>query len=161
MKAPRGHTYEKCPGCQTSPNDYYRKGEVCGECLIKLRLARRIEQMGGSNKVGRRIPEQSHWLPYLYHGRELQDYFLNLMVACGTPCNFEDTNKSLLAGQDDCSGYFLYEEKVERCLVELFLKTNDVLKRVYAEGKEHGANLLMQLAEGEITANDFNERTIG
>jgi hypothetical protein len=161
-RAPRGFTYADCPGCHEAPATYYPKGGVCTDCAGFLRLKRyQSKNPTDKTEAGYRFAERAHWLPYLYSGRELQDLFLTVFLASGTRCRYEDTEADFLDRQDSNQLYLTMPRERAVALQNLFKGTQAALVRVYAEGKKDGSNLLGMLAAGEITADEFNRRTLG
>lgn len=70
-RAPRGYTYEPCPGCGAGGDHIRPRNGVCGVCANDIAWARQERENAvrrteaADRKVPVAFPPVSHWLPYL------------------------------------------------------------------------------------------------
>lgn len=94
--------------------------------------------------------------------KELQIAFYNLAIAASKPSmslhNFNDT-KSLLGRTEDflsLEAHRLVKRDLGESIIALQKIIKPMLEEAYERGKQDGENLLMRLATGDITINDFH-----
>jgi len=178
-RAPRGYTYDACPGCE---QDCYpsarRSNGVCGDCATILRnhALRETERAaaGHDAPVMHRVSWAPHGLPYLSekrsHGeRPIQTGFWNLMRAASEhedapqfglngahPILFRPAKREV--GSVSAGEGRLIKPSVAKALGALFDAVRAGLNDAYAEGKEDGQKLLIGLNDGSLSLKDFETR---
>lgn len=183
-RASKGYTFDACHGCGQVPSDWPGRPKmgVCSNCEQTLKLARSMaaEQLAAGNEVKSvGIPTQSHWLPRLpeassFGRRErpsIRHEFWKLALLCSSQSIESDGSPEMLVKPEvnermDWSArrpedIRLMPAGMAAQFDTLFDAIRQGLEAAHAEGKERGQSLLGQLASGEITANAFNEMTLG
>jgi hypothetical protein len=178
-RAPRGYTKGPCPGC--GEGTIYPKGSVCQNCRADLdRMAQiREEQKAKADERVYYTKERSYAFPYLPEEADRDDqrreaireplHRLHWLVSRPVPSG--DYWKELQA-REETGDAFTYTEggyrdhdwravrifpvAVADALRDLFAGIHASLERAHAEGHKKGRSLLMGLASGSITNDEFN-----
>jgi hypothetical protein len=175
-KAPRGYTYDACPGCKVVNQERPRpKDEVCGSCKAILDAhARQAAEVREMDLVRTGVPTRSHWLPYIPEDtNELCTLFLDVVRAVSKPSTMTepllDEHRQLVLPTNSGSSYNVWypsdqeDYRVMPRAVALALRAlyGGVLTapgKAYAKGKSDGSNLLAMLNSGDLTNKDFEQR---
>lgn len=184
MHAKKGYTFDACHGCGQVPSDWQgrpTKG-VCSNCQQTLDLARRLakeQTAAGTEMQSIGIPTQPHWLPYLAQASnfnsekrpDIREEYWKLAMLCSSPAIERTANPQVLAKpkkheRTDWSPYRpedvrLIPAGIAAQFDVLFDAIRQGLDAAREEGKDRGQSLLGQLASGDITANQFNDMTLG
>lgn len=172
-RAPRGWTYDPCPGCAqtTEPR---QSGKVCAECSTVLRNAKlreaEIAERGADAPQPYGVPSASHWLPYILHDggeRTVQKAFHDVLYAASEHREdhqfSSDAERLILDRKGDSRSSAdqtrLFRPSLAGALRALFEAIRDGLERAYEDGKDDGSNLLRQLRDGALSPDDFDRRT--
>lgn len=177
-RAPRGKTYDPCPGCHQTHDEPRPNDGVCSVCRSVLDThARMVAEAKDSGLVSVGVPEMPHWFPYIHHDEtaSLQKNFHAVVLAVSTPSTGNepdlDASRRLVQqprGNSYSSDWSPYQLKdframpghVALALRELYMTIWTAVPRAYAKGKSDGSNLLAMLNAGELTNADF-ERQAG
>lgn len=186
MKAPKGYTYDACPGCGEKPEDHRprRKDGVCASCRAILdahsRDAKSAQLVGDDAPLRYGVPPKSYRLPYMPHDaapdfgapKRIQHAFWTLVIAASAQAIGEEQK----APEDSLFDYnnqppsmdrfFPYRPEEFRMLKpsiatairELYIEVQNGMGRSHDEGKGKGTNLLAMLSAGELTTADFERR---
>lgn len=176
-RAPRGWTYDPCPGCRQT-EDARKRDSVCSTCAGILSNARiaadeRAERAkaGGDAPALYRIPSRYHWLPYLSEKgvteRPIQQAFHAALLAASEHSDEERYNvrEPLLirpGPSDDrhsADTRRLFARKsLAVALSNLFDAVREGLAAAYKDGVDDGSNLLRRLRDGSMSPDDFERR---
>lgn len=178
-RAPRGYTYDPCPGCQgVYDNNPRLKDRVCYHCqaILDGHAKQRAEQeKKGENPVlPFAVPDRAHWLPYLseqHDGskRPIQDAFHKLTFAVSVAndgSRIQHKERLYEPKIHDSNSWSGYHDKDYRLMPRstalelraLFNAVRDGLEVAYKKGRSDGSNLLTMLAAGELATPDFERR---
>lgn len=176
MRTPRKR--KPCPGCnqvdQRRPAD-----QVCHECqqLIKEALARRAELQRTKEAEPAKLPHSAHCLPYIPNvdGDErdvIQRFVFGLVKMVGTPTKWNakwfppqtySRTGYIIEGKSGCDSggttYWLVPRGLVKMLQDLYAAILAGSANAYAEGFSNGHNLILGLATGETSIDDFNEQS--
>lgn len=154
----RGYTHKPCHGCGTV--DLHPTDGVCFTCSRALRTYQRImEEAKDIPEVTHGIPQAAHFLPYLRAEKDnsLRTEFHKLSQLVSKPAGVGSRTFLWSNEYVDWAEYRVFPSDVAQSLSDLFKEVKVALERAYAQGQEHGRNLLMQLASGGITNDAFND----
>lgn len=178
-RARRGYTYEPCPGCGIAPT--LEKGgprkskRVCFECLRKLEFATAAERT-----MAERADLNLVHLAWAAHGQEylggrdcgpVQSAFWELAKTLGEVPDgpWRNAEQLIRPNRNSPSGSNVHEwpnlsRLVSPAQIQAFRSLWDAVKawgeRTEEHAKQQGSSLLVQLASGQITADQLNERTL-
>lgn len=187
-RAPRGHTYDPCPGCGGGPTSYMgrpkdRVCDVCREALDKWAAYK----ANASAKADERVyvtQERDYGFPHISHEVETRDaqghrlgygirsplHALHMLLS--SPLAEPTDWQEIKARGDEAytyrpsrdsgygSGFATYRRfpvAVAEVLRELHAGIMDSMAHAHAQGANAGRNLLLSLASGRITNDQFNE----
>lgn len=174
----RGHTRDPWPCCRRPANERSGrpKGTICDDCKSLIRIGRETRALQSDR--GERVylwTTMPHWWPMYYGeysftthgvGRRLSDAMFHVVSAVcrRTHGPWDEKNEGRFL---ECGGpRARYEAPVavsadpqlrER-LDELDAAIRAALADCYAEGESRGRSIILQLAGGEMSLKDFNER---
>jgi hypothetical protein len=175
---PRGWTVEPCPGCG---KDHKRKKEkVCDEC--ENAIAKWNAHVANQAELGEEKPYimngRSHALPYIQYEGEGRQYghpdreplrsrFFELSMLLSTPSDatYQDKPERLWPHErmkttyrmDDYNVYRNMKPVIAKLLGDLYFEVNETVQTAHAKGVAEGKNLLLSLAGGHITNDEFNK----
>lgn len=172
-RAPRGCTKDPCPGCGST--GLRKKDRVCQACADKLEHFDDLEK--AAKERGEIKPfvlkERAYALPYLHHikdDKELKEKFWNLSMLLSTPTKehapYDERNPLqwwVFKPTNSMSGYDwkitrLMDAAVATTMSEIYSGVAKGLHEAHAKGFAEGRNLLMSLASGNLTTDEFNDR---
>lgn len=161
-----------CPGCGKT-SSYRKADEVCMSCKALLNSAAKWKQQlvmleSGADQIVVAIGKQSYWNEYIHdhirngkgYGRSLMDIFQRLALASSRPAVELEAEYKLL-GKIDPGGtmHITMPRSLAEVIKELHQFIQPMLDEVYSAGKHDGHRLLMRLAEGDLSPNEFLEET--
>ena len=161
-----------CPGCK-EVSSRRAAADVCFGCaqLLKWAAEERERQLHQSGLVRFGLPMYLSYLPGTGDaGRDLERRFMALAVATsaltpeGAPFReagdqFKEIRRlSSYASSDEDR---MARPEVVTALVETWRAIVDAVRAANADGHHDGSRLLVGLATGEVSAQNFNELTIG
>lgn len=178
-RAPRGYTKGPCPGCGTPT--LMPKGGVCQDCSAKLAAYAQwqAEQRGKADERVYGTKERSYAFPGLHLQAKVGDKFhgtdaiseplwrLHQLVSTPAPEGI-DWKEVEARGADaytydndrewrnEWIQYRIFPVAVADALRDLHKGIVASLKKAEADGHERGRSLLMGLASGNITNDEFN-----
>lgn len=158
-----------------------RKTEVCNECRATLDIGRQLkEERRQSTHAAMIMREVPHALPYLRKAPssncgKVQAAFWRLSMLLSRPTDeTADMNHGPSERLGSSPGYlYLWRDRhdghswavtrvIDRATADALGDAYEAVKRMaeaaYADGHADGRNLLMQLASGDLTPDQFNER---
>ena len=169
-----------CPGC-AQVKEWRPAAEVCGDCKITLARATWLEEQLAlsASDVLVVYGKHSHGNQYLRSqahmpggresaGRVLMEHFQKLARAASRPApktsDLQDGTHIEILGKPNSGGYAVsvegvMPESLATAIRDLRQAVEEALAAEYAQGKRDGHNLLLRLAEGDISATDFNAKT--
>lgn len=151
-----------CPGCQQERR--FRKADgICGTCKSLLADAWKLRET--------ETPEMKHyqvWGWYYLPSRTNSEVGTALMAVCRAAGNrvpeahyYDSKKREGIVGKDpEAAGtaeYILSTAFVE-AVRKLHDAADEALVAEYQRGFSEGSNLLQQLAKGEVSVKDFEER---
>lgn len=166
---PRG-SKKPCPGCN-KVDPWRPASEVCSECKRALKRAAYLEEQLSkieADEVMVTYGARAHWNSYIRTrsgkaGRELMGLFFNLAEAVSKPSTAHWTKSEFdLLGPPGSRGatrHVTMPRSVAVAIRNLRLAVVRALELEYEAGKDHGHKLLLRLAEGDISMNEFDQRT--
>jgi hypothetical protein len=164
-----GKTRSACPACK-EPGEWRDASDVCTSCraLINEGLMRRREISQTPDVVIARLPFAAHGLPYILHAPDARDPFFELLKAISTPAPHEakggfGAGAVFVAGQKsgwDDGDYVSVRSDLLPLLDDLYQRILEGAKCAYEEGYNDGANLLVRIAEGELSIAEINKATV-
>lgn len=175
-KAPRGFTYDACPGCKAANQSRPRpKDEVCSNCKAILDAhARQAAEVREMDLVRTGVPTRSHWFPYIMEDtNNMSALFLDVVRAVSTPSTLTepplDEHRQLVPPAKEGSSYNVWypsdqedfrvmPRAVALALRALYTGMLTAPGKAYAKGKSDGSNLLAMLNAGDLTNKDFEQR---
>lgn len=170
---PRGSTVEPCPGC--GGDTVRKKDKVCGACAEKIEKWESYQ--ASQSKLGETtayaMNERAYALPYVPYeteGREtssrdpIRERFFDLSMLMSSPseATYKDKPPSLWpheqlnASRNEWRIYRDIKPEIARLLGELFYEVAITTTSAYRKGVSDGKNLLLSLASGKITNDEFN-----
>lgn len=171
-------TRKPCPGCGAATHP--RPAEsVCDQCQSDLALAAKVHKQAEKASVETiSIPEQSHWLPHIYHAPHtfgepdaIQRQILNLLTIIGKASTPSRHTKAVVhewrrrqsshgEWRTFNSPCFEVPTGTQACMQSLYEAIATATEHAYAEGHRKGRQLLIGLATGELTVDELNKRAI-
>lgn len=171
-----------CPGCGM-PDLYRSSDKVCEACARLLKQARTINdwiERGGDKKVELvRVPAENcpHFYPGLYMGlpswscedrRPLRAAMVRLINLVSEPlksdCWHEDgamlTNPGFKEKWEGARELRSMDAQVAQTIRDLYDAIALALVSTYNGAKREGQNVLLNLAAGHISIDDFNEQQL-
>ena len=170
-RASPGYSYEPCHGCGSE--NQHPKGQLCNECSKELTEARLINAAAKANPARsvRRFPkaDRSHDVMGYYGNRidsaasrGLQQAIVDLAWTVVTEAGYVHNADGLLPLHRD-SGYIDSYVWADNAFVEklnaLDVAIRTALENVARNNRQEGQSLLLQLASGELSMNDFDKQT--
>jgi hypothetical protein len=159
-------TKKPCPACK---NVEPSRGadEICYRCEDLLKTARLLsEQQEREFPAVRLVPEQPHWLPRIWRSeadREAQEAFLAVCRMIGKHLPKQHA-KPLISKQESSwssdTNIYAFQEGIPEMLDRLYNALTKIPDAAYREGKRDGRNLLVRIAEGELSIEDINKVTM-
>lgn len=150
---------------------------MCQECAARLVAAIHQEEKAAqeTTRVVRTIGEMSHWTPYIHHdtkGHTLQAAFHSAALKCAEVVPEGVDNDALpghpswntmprMYGPGDSLSYrqtlrLIMAPEIAEALEHLHKAAKVALNNAYDEGVKRGRSILLNLAEGDLSINDFN-----
>lgn len=167
-------TRKPCPGCGVV--SLQRSADkVCASCAHLMEDGRKLREYLTANGSEERcaIAEYWDWLPRIFakfdgvdSGDEFRKAFDALCKALAKPAPLTcqgrgDLDDYVPVVESDRSGLLsLMPSGVPALLRQLYAAAVAVAVDAKADGKQSGVSLLNQLAQGEITGENFNERAV-
>jgi hypothetical protein len=105
---------------------------------------------------------QPHWNEYIYThsgaGRQMMDMFHQLVKAGSRPSSTYNAEFPVLGKIEGMVGasYIVMPRLLAEAVRELRTAVGDALKAEYEAGKRDGHMLLIRLAQGDISVNEFD-----
>lgn len=169
MPTKKGYTRKPCPGCGES--SYREVNSVCVSCEQALKQYWKVNEAikeQNSNLIYVGYAPAAHWNSYIHaqgkdeegerYGSIIRDRFFNMLELLATPSMVHATPEFTLMGKTESGTKTVL---LPRPLAEAIKNLWDILrpafKAEYETGKKDGKNLLMGLAKGEISPNDWME----
>lgn len=159
-----------CPGC--GDTDLYReKDKVCPECsrlLGRVKEIEKKEKSGENNLIGVRFGERYHWNQYIYtrgdfESEKIVSAFHRLALASSVHSLNSEANFNediiLLGKIEGGAVRFLMNKEIAESIRDLRNMIQPLIDSAYARGKEDGHNLLMRLASGDLSPNEYLKNT--
>lgn len=172
-------TYKPCHGC--GKEGYRATNEVCSDCKALLRVGQAVKQEDQEKaEVGKLFRLTEEW-PSFYipsgdptAGRALRRAFETLARSALKRVRskvdpYTDGVEALPPTSDLCHYFSTYDPKATvwtgtarlgAALTELDLQVRKALALVKEIGEKDGSNLLLQIAQGNISVNDLTEASI-
>lgn len=169
-------TRKPCPACG-EVCQFRPAAEVCGGCKGLLKDGdkyRKLAKQAKNKPYG--IPQSAHSLPYIKyasrgfgddvdHQRNFQQALFSLLGDIGgpLPTNAPWNEKPLLVGYSreySGSATVMLRTSVADLLRDMYEAVQGMTVHAYNEGHSRGSNMMMGLASGEVSVNDFNEATL-
>lgn len=175
-RAPKGYTYDPCPGCGLVHDSQPRPREgVCASCREVLQAhSRAVAEGSNQGLVAVGVPDQSHWFPHILHdAHDIQKRFHAVALAVSVPSAgevdyFDESRRLVLTppGMSYGSNWTPYRitdfrvmpAPVAKALRALYDGLLQSVPGAYEKGKGDGRNLLAMLSAGELTNDDFERR---
>lgn len=154
-----------CPGCGKVKLGRATK-EVCRDCRFLLDRAIWLEEAlskMGDDEIVVAFGDHSHWNEYIYShsgaGRNLMDDFQRVARAGSRQATTLIAEFELL-GKVEGGGhsYAIMLRPLAEAVRDLRVAVSEALEKEYSKGKADGHNLLMRLADGDLSVNDFDKR---
>lgn len=159
-----GYTKAPCHGCGSTfgrPKD-----GLCQDCSQVLREAKaaqaaRAEALSRSTGVYR-TTQRGYAMPYVQHDSDskIRNPLLEISkrLSVHVPWNSAHDPQPLWLGKQryDFEEYREFEAGTAELLRQLWAAIQAALNNAHADGAESGRNLLMGLASGKITNDEFN-----
>lgn len=184
MRAGRGRTYDPCHCCGNST--LRPKDRICDECQRTFNFAKDREKelatLTDQAPLPYYVKERYYALPYLRRGgdpgRDVQEAFHDLSVLVSSvtqdsPPLIPATKREPCASRDPKFALWEFEASEHRqhewecvrafsppiaaAIRVAYSAVRAAVEYAYKDGHDDGRRLLMQLAAGEITADNFNE----
>lgn len=181
QRAPRGHVHAPCPGCGVEC--VYPKGGVCDDCrgALKKWHTQEAERAAKADERVYYTKERDYGFPHLSHEVErregverryaIREPLLRLHALVSRPLDGGTPWKALEARGDDAYTYTrgdsfgardwtitrLFPVAVADALRDLYAGIEDSLENAYAQGHAKGRSLLLGLASGDLTSDEFND----
>ena len=162
-------TRKPCPGCGRVPTlgrlSWRNANSVCDRCRRILDEADRTRDESDAKAQGEVLVYVDE--PYIPHGDGRPKYgvgrrFTEVVMSVGkdVPRLGYESHRPLFRSADRSTrcGSARIPINFAAAIKRLWRDTEKALGAAYAQGHEDGQNLLAQLATGELTVQDFNER---
>ena len=162
-----GRSKKPCPGCKKiklgrSAND------VCDDCAQLLHKAEWMEKelSPSDNEIVISFAKRSHWNKYLFTkaktGQNLMDIFQRIAEAGSQKTTSQSTEFQLLGKIDGWRSssdttYRTMSKLLAEAVQDLRIAVEQALELEYKQGKKDGHNMLIRLADGDLSINDFNK----
>jgi hypothetical protein len=157
-----------CPGCHTTEHRRSSADSVCWNCEKAIAEGRRSWERNSEKDdlltVG--IPFGFYGLPYLGdEGRAVQEAFFNLLMMLKVQSDGRGCERVYLLQSEDrhsCeTAWVTLKRRHLQILEKLYQSIIDLRKGSEKEGREEGQSLLLQLANGQLSLDDFDKSTTG
>jgi len=163
----RGQSTKPCPGCGQI-GCYRKSNEVCNDCKLKIKRSEFLEKeltKLTDDEIIVTFGRASHWNKYLHThsgaGRNLMDIFQRIAESASRESMIKKSDYVLLGKIDSfAEQYSVMPKKLADAIKDLRIDVEKAIEEEYKCGKKDGQNLLHQLASGDLSVNDFNERTL-
>ncbi len=178
----RGTSAKPCPGCKEMV--WHETGGVCYACKRDLdhviEMNQRVAKLRSDGTAATyRFSTVPHWNPGIYPGPDFKDHddyrelLRNLVVAVATEVFPQDTAdrdnrqaEELLDAErnpydNSARDTLAINPTVANAIRALDKWCRQALPAAYNAGKGHGSKVLMQLASGNLTINDFDKAIEG
>ena len=182
-RAQRGHTHDPWPCCGKD-SGYARgraKNTICPDCRKLIWLGKKtLEQQAAAKQAVFIWVKEEHWWPMYYGPYDFPDHEMgrrlaNAMYALATRI-VEDTDAwvwndkleyLLTCGESGRSSYTHEGRKAVsidpalcEALDELDAAIRESLEGVFKEGQAQGRSIMLQLAAGTLSMEDYNRQTL-
>lgn len=155
-----------CPGCG-EVKSWRPAKEVCTDCKRLLKRAVWLEEQLSKlddDEVIVAFAERAYWNEYIYShsgvGRNLMDIFHRLAKSGSRPSPRGNAEFNLLGKIESFGGTnAIMPRPLAEAIAWLRDAVADALKKEYEEGKRDGHRLMMRLANGDLSMNDFDKET--
>lgn len=173
----KGETQKPCPGCHKP--GLRDADSVCYECKKKLEeaeMARKQQEQDSGHQIYH-VPGADRFPNYHIPARFLHEDIRGrmraisvimeaLVYSIGLPVlgrYFPSNNlfyypKGYRVEYSSRSTYLLFKPETAQAIDQLDTAIQTALEAAYQVGKQDGSRLLMQLADGELTVNEFNKQ---
>lgn len=157
---------DPCDGCGRT-DQYRKKDQLCYDCKELLTKAyKRLDlKKNPAGKITVLVPEASHWMEYIEHPGSANDprgplHRLALCVGEIVPAKGQVKTESLADSCDESSCHpVVMDRDVFTALKEVIDTVRDCVPAAYRKGRVDGSNLLNELASGEISVRELNDKT--
>lgn len=158
-----------CPGC--GEIDSRRPADkVCNTCKAKLKRLDELEERlsGNTDTVIVSFASASYnsyiWSKKRGSGNALQNAFYEIAFTAGKELPaYSKAEYDLLGKRHDVGTHHYHVMEMPRQLAEAIKNTyammNKILEGEYEQGKSDGHNLLMRLAQGDLSPNEYLQNT--
>jgi hypothetical protein len=165
---PRGTTWDPCHACGDEGNR--PKNSVCGKCrsIFERALRREAEVAAAGEDVIVRSCERAYAMPYLRHEtargdpsgeNPIRKPMLRLSEVISEPAIHATDAQDLWGdGRYDWVTYRRMPRAAFEAMRDAYDAIGKALTAAHREGHREGRDLLLQLAAGEITNDEFNDR---
>jgi len=170
-------TRKPCPGCGEICQ-YRPAAEVCGSCKSLIKQGRKCidEQVAAceNQRVLTKLPHSARSLPYIRNStnerREFQNAFYTIVLAVSEPASNEvlrqlpEPYKTPMIVEKCDTGYhggrecYMIEPTLLDAMQNLWYSSVAMVDGAYRRGVASGEQLIAQLAGGDITIAQFEER---
>ena len=178
-------TKKPCPGCGEVPFHFRDADKVCKHCQDLLELAKTISVRRSSKKFDIvRLPHAPHGLPYIYHGNPRgyhRDYsddstlkyldlfrrtFFDLHDVLGERVIADIRGILPIVPKTECMNYetatsVKLPKGAADLLCKLYVAAEQMVEGAYQEGYRDGHDLIGGLADGRVSIQEFNDKTLG
>jgi hypothetical protein len=175
----RGYTDKPCHGCGTT--EVHHRDKLCSSCQKKIEafdaIQREAAARGAEGARPFSLKERAHSLPYFHHMssemcREMQEAFWELSWILSIPTDMKlpnPVNPTDEQRQDRALWPLSDRDYDWQCIRLMDLPTAKAIRRVcqlvigglekaHQNGVAEGKNLLLSLASGNITNDEFNSK---
>lgn len=179
-RASAGCTLEPCEGCGNP--EHRKKHTLCSACKRKMEKFEQLQNealvRGAEGARPFNMKEQAYALPYLPHLKDcdaLQQAFFDLSMLLSLPTDMPPPEEVWRGDEEarqrhtlwpigdgrrahDWTCTRLMDPPVAEKMRTIYALVQSGLKEAHASGAAEGKNLLMSLASGSITNDEFNTR---
>jgi hypothetical protein len=158
-----------CPGCGEIRSNR-RASEVCRHCKEDLAYARRVRQdlAAAGETIIVSFGDRDYANEYIYtrdteSGHRLRRLMFELAKSVSVPANVYHADVKNLLGEDDGASMRVYasmKTETARVIPILYKAIQEALRSEYEAGKADGHSLLMQLASGDLSISDFDDKVL-
>lgn len=158
-----------CPGCGEVRSNR-RASEVCRHCEKDLAYARRVRQelAAAGEAIIVSFGDRDYANEYIYtrdreSGPRLRELMFRLAKSTSVPVNVYHADVENLLGKDDGPSMRVYasmKTETARVIPMLYKAIQEALRAEYEAGKADGHSLLMQLASGDLSISDFDDKVL-